>query len=174
MADTSRTLSALQTLLADNTAGAISPQDLRDMLLSLSSGYGMIYVQGGSTAQGSLSGTPAKLTAFAGNGVSSDTTPDHTDDSIAIGTAGKYLCSFHCSFTGTGSSTFQFRIAIDGVESVIGFERAFPAAPNYGSASCAGVLSLAAAEKVTVYVSSDDGGTSVTVSDAQLTVSRIE
>jgi hypothetical protein len=35
MADTARTLAALQTLLADNSNGDISPQDLRDMLLSL-------------------------------------------------------------------------------------------------------------------------------------------
>lgn len=34
MPDTLRTLSALQTLLADNTAGDISPQDVRDMLVS--------------------------------------------------------------------------------------------------------------------------------------------
>ncbi len=34
MADTVRTLSALQTLLADNSAGAISEQDLRDFLVS--------------------------------------------------------------------------------------------------------------------------------------------
>lgn len=35
MPDTIRTLSALQTLLADNTAGDISPQDVRDMLVSV-------------------------------------------------------------------------------------------------------------------------------------------
>lgn len=35
MVDTIRTLSALQTLLADNTAGDISAQDVRDMLVSV-------------------------------------------------------------------------------------------------------------------------------------------
>lgn len=34
MADTIRTTAALQTILADNTGGDISPQDLRDMLVS--------------------------------------------------------------------------------------------------------------------------------------------
>ena len=34
MADTERTLSALQTLLANNISGAISAQDLRDFLVS--------------------------------------------------------------------------------------------------------------------------------------------
>ena len=40
MTDTIRTLSALQTLLADNTTGAISPQDLRDAIIS---GLGYLY-----------------------------------------------------------------------------------------------------------------------------------
>lgn len=35
MADTPRTLAALQTLLADNTVGAISAQDVRDLLVSV-------------------------------------------------------------------------------------------------------------------------------------------
>lgn len=35
MVDTVRTLSALQTLLADNTSGDISAQDVRDMLVSV-------------------------------------------------------------------------------------------------------------------------------------------
>jgi len=35
MADTPRTLAALQALLADNTAGDISPQDVRDLLVSV-------------------------------------------------------------------------------------------------------------------------------------------
>ena len=35
MVDTVRTVAALQTLLADNTTGAISAQDLRDMLVSV-------------------------------------------------------------------------------------------------------------------------------------------
>ena len=34
MTDTVRTLSALQALLADNTSGGISPQDLRDAVIS--------------------------------------------------------------------------------------------------------------------------------------------
>ena len=38
MVDTVRTLTALQTILADNTSGDISAQDLRDMLLSVHPG----------------------------------------------------------------------------------------------------------------------------------------
>lgn len=44
MADTQRNLDALQTLLADNATGDISPQDLRDMLVSMYPGHAQAYV----------------------------------------------------------------------------------------------------------------------------------
>lgn len=44
MADTQRTKSALATLLADNTSGAISPQDLRDLMESLHFSFGSLYI----------------------------------------------------------------------------------------------------------------------------------
>ena len=44
MADTARTLAALQTLLADNATGDISAQDLRDMLVSLQNDHGEMSV----------------------------------------------------------------------------------------------------------------------------------
>lgn len=46
MSDTVRTLSALQTLLADNTTGTISPQDLRDAVISA---LGHLFVAATST-----------------------------------------------------------------------------------------------------------------------------
>ena len=39
MADTIRSLATLATMLADNTAGEISPQDLRDAVLTIQPGY---------------------------------------------------------------------------------------------------------------------------------------
>lgn len=44
MADTPRTKAALATLFADNVAGDISPQDLRDFLESMSLPFGEMYV----------------------------------------------------------------------------------------------------------------------------------
>lgn len=42
MVDTVRTVAQLQALLADNTTGDISPQDLRDFLVSVQPPYGSI------------------------------------------------------------------------------------------------------------------------------------
>jgi hypothetical protein len=44
MVDTDRTIASLQSLLADNTTGDISAQDVRDLLVSLSVKYGDMYV----------------------------------------------------------------------------------------------------------------------------------
>lgn len=53
MADTMRSLSTLATLLADNSAGNISPQDLRDAVLAtVQPGHGEIYIS--SSAETSI------------------------------------------------------------------------------------------------------------------------
>lgn len=44
MAETQRTISDLQTLLADNTSGDISPQDSRDVMETLRAGHAEIYI----------------------------------------------------------------------------------------------------------------------------------
>ena len=56
MADTRRTLSALQTLLANNITGAVSPQDMRDVLVSLMVRTGHLSQQG-NVAETSITGS---------------------------------------------------------------------------------------------------------------------
>lgn len=46
MADTARTLTALKALLPDNTSGDITPQDLRDVLVSCLGEWGFQYKMG--------------------------------------------------------------------------------------------------------------------------------
>lgn len=50
MPDVQRTVAEIDTLLADNTAGNISPQDLRDAFESWRNGHGQIYVKFADTA----------------------------------------------------------------------------------------------------------------------------
>lgn len=62
MADTVRTLSALQTLLADNSSGAISPQDVRDFLVSVFPRIGAAAsVADGGTIIHGLGATPTSV-----------------------------------------------------------------------------------------------------------------
>lgn len=48
MADTARSIAALKALLADNSTGAISAQDLRDAVETLQINYGELYVSSSS------------------------------------------------------------------------------------------------------------------------------
>lgn len=54
MADTLRTKSAVLSLLADNNVGAISPQDIRDTVISLLNDHGQLY-QAGTPAATTIS-----------------------------------------------------------------------------------------------------------------------
>jgi hypothetical protein len=172
MADTRRTLAAILALLADNTAGDISPQDLRDFVISAMGEYASIYVSGGVTAQ-TVSGTPAKMTGFAANGISAGATPDHTNDQITIGTAGDYQIDFQLgSFTGTNGSTVTLNIYVNGATSSIPpIVRALSNPAAAGSGVTGGQLTLAASDVVTVYVSSTS--TSYTPASAVLKVARL-
>jgi hypothetical protein len=60
MADTRRTVAALQALLADNVAGDISPQDVRDFLVSTAPAYGALYISSPAASTISVAGTPVK------------------------------------------------------------------------------------------------------------------
>ena len=57
MADTQRSVSAVLALLADNTAGDISAQDLRDAFVSWRMGMGQIYVAATDRATVTISDT---------------------------------------------------------------------------------------------------------------------
>ena len=62
MAETQRSLAEILTLLADNTQGNISPQDIRDMVISISSVHGKQYFTGSTTETIiSTSGTYVKI-----------------------------------------------------------------------------------------------------------------
>ena len=175
MADTSKTLAEILALLADNTTGAISPQDMRDTILSCLSGYGHISVLGGATNQTGITSTPAKLTAFAADGPSSsDVTPAHGDDSLTVTIDGKYKVEAQLSFSGTASKTFLVRAYVDGVVTTIGCQRKLGTGGDVGSCSFNGILSLTAAQVVTLYISSSDGGTDFLTVDGQLCLTRVE
>lgn len=60
MPDTVRSISSLQTLLADNTSGAISAQDLRDMLVSVLHASGSMTWTVPAASTISTPGTPVK------------------------------------------------------------------------------------------------------------------
>lgn len=75
MADTRRTVAALQALFPDNATGDISPQDLRDFLVSASSAHGIMYISSSAETTISVAGTAVKA---AGTTASANASSDVT------------------------------------------------------------------------------------------------
>jgi hypothetical protein len=173
MADTVRTLAQLQALLPDNVAGDISPQDLRDFLVSVLGVYGAILVTDGVTGQ-TPGTTPVKLTAFTTNGLARNVVPDHTNDRLTIGAngAGDYLIIFQSSFSGSNNATFELEFYLNQVATGYKTSRKLGSAGDVGSASLIGLGSLVDGDEIEIFV---DGGAgeSLTVEDAQLIAVRI-
>lgn len=174
MADTIRTLTALLNLLADNTTGDISPQDIRDMLVTVHGVYGGIYVADGATPQTGIDTTPTKITGWTNNTASAGTTPDQANNQIAVGTDGVYLIWASVGFSGSNNTTFEGHLRINDVESYAGFHRKLSASGDVGSASFVSLLILSADDVLSIYVESDaGGGASMTPVDTQFIVFRV-
>ena len=173
MTDTARSLSALQTLLADNVAEDITPQDLRDMLVSCLGIYGSIscfeyYTQQDNPDSG------AKLTCFDTDGNAFGVTVDNTTDSITIDIDGNYDITFQASLYGTAGASTKFRLRINGVEQNFGCNVTLAAANGIASVSfLASGISLVATDVLTIYVEMSGSTDDFSIVDAQFTVRMI-
>jgi hypothetical protein len=176
MVDTPRTRTDLLTILADNITGDISPQDIRDMLVSIFGVWSAIYVAEGSTPQSGITTTPVKLTGFTTNiAGSGGMTPDHTDDSIEIELDGDYLVISAIAFSGSINQGFEIHVAVDGVETPFGTHRKLGPSGDEGSAIILAPLTgLVAAEKITLQANTTPSGTgSITSIDMVLFAIKI-
>lgn len=116
MADTQRTRAQLLTLLADNATGEISPQDLRDMLVSLFGVYGIISLKGNTTGQAFTADSAAKITNWQANGLAVGMTPDYANNELQVDETGTYVVlGLITSASNGGGTHFEIQIRIDGV-----------------------------------------------------------
>lgn len=96
MADTRRTLAALNSIMADNTSGNISPQDIRDMMLSLAPVYGGVKMNANATATTiSASSTPT-VSNWDSNGVQTNVREFSTTTGGRITYTGTPDVHVHC------------------------------------------------------------------------------
>lgn len=176
MADTVRTLASLLSLLADNTTGAISAQDLRDAIVSIMGVYGGLYIDDGTT--GTAVGTSYVTLDWAdgGNFGENNADADYTNDKVTIGTGGDgvYLVIFKCSATGTASATFKLRLSVNGTEDAkLCCEVLYDASGSLQQMGFCGLVTLAAADIVTIEVIADGASKTFTPKQAQLVLRRI-
>jgi hypothetical protein len=172
MVDTVRTKAALLALLADNTTGDITPQVLRDVLVTVMGCYGGVHIESGSTAQVLVSTVAEKMTEWAHNGISSEVTPDYINNEITIDEAGDYQVDFTTSFTGINNAVFDFILYVDGVTTGHGCSTTSPAAAVIQGASFSNQLTIAAGEALSIWVTSSLSG-SMTVKFSDLNLKRI-
>ena len=171
MADTVKTRAELITLLADNVSGDISPQIIRDMLVSIFGVWSGLYVADGAVAQTGITTTPVKMSGFTNNVIGvGGMTPDHTDDSIAVPVDGNYLFLAHISSSGSLNQVFEIHVAIDDVETPFGTHRKWSSGGDEGSVFIIAPLEvMSATEKVTLQVNTTPSGTGeMTPIDMQL------
>lgn len=140
MVDTIRDRSTLLTLLADNTTGQVSPQDLRDVLVSLDVMGSMSFelVPSGLNGIG-MTGAQAILLPWDAGGLSAGIAMDNAQGTMVVGTAGTYRVSFSVSaeiLSATAPAFLVFALCKNGIvpatnigATLIGIPEATPVSP---------------------------------------------
>lgn len=136
-------------------------------------GSGTWKVEGGRVF-GSLSSKPADSVAIATIGTTQKklafaTTADFANgitatvatDLFTVVTAGTYLVEFSISFSTAAAGdagVYEMMVAVDDVATAFGFKRQMSGTSDTGAASVTAILTLTAAQTVSIRVSSDEGG----------------
>ena len=145
--------------------------------------YGILQTVDGDTSSPvmtqAISGT-ALLTLWNTDGLASGLTVSSSTGKVTVTSAGIYEIDMSISFSGQLSKTFVFEIYKDDISesptpTATGFKmiRKLGTGGDVGSASLSGLVSLDAGDSVMIYVSSTDGGNSITVHQSQMKVAEV-
>lgn len=134
---------------------------------------GTLYVTGNTTAESTVDATPRKIAALDTQGVEEGLTVDEASNQITVAVAGDYLVIGSVSFSGSLSKTFNVAIYKNTSTTNLMFERKLGTGGDVGAATVSGIVTCAADDDISLYQSSTDGGTAMTITDAQLTVIRL-
>lgn len=176
MADTIRSLAELNQLFANNTEGAITEQELRDLMVSL-----MVHGEIGSLAKSAitLSSGFQPLDFNAAGAVGRGLTIDTTNKWIAdVPVDMKAEITLEVSFQGSNNNTFEFAVfrnpdtAPEQIQRLTDNERIFSAA-MVGAVKISAALQLSAGDKLQAGVRPVSGTPSFTLLRGLLRVRRI-
>lgn len=155
MADTQRDLAALQALLADNITKDISPQDMRDVLVSTLGCYGGLHMAAAPGAQ-VIGVTPLKVTGWDTVVINDGIVVGNlTDDDIDVSVAGVYLAVFTISWSGSANVTWNVDFYVDDVFHRAGAVRKLGADGDVGDAMGVIPISLTAGQVLSIYATAD-------------------
>lgn len=124
--------------------------------------YGEIYyANGGSAITLAAQDTWYQITSFDTNGVSNNTTPDHTNDHITVTKAGDYKIDFHISGHSAQSNNYVIELKKNNGATGYSETRLYSTTAVAGQVdtySGAGIISLDANDTVEVWIMRTDGG----------------
>jgi hypothetical protein len=173
MPDTQRDTTSLLALFADNTSGNISPQDLRDGVVSILGGYGGLRADGSAAQMTGLNATPTKLTVFTHNLVAdgANVVPSTANDNVTVNITGNYEVHASVSFDGSGGAVqYVFEVYVGGVAT--GVRGMVASISGTAHASASGTVAITAGQTVEVRVSTNTGSSVLTARAAQLWLKR--
>jgi len=180
MPQTERTTPEVNAILADNEAGDISPQDMRDVVASIFGGYAGLGFGGAASGSLGLTTTPVVITQYDSRISQSvdvnleGSAADQSTGIITIGQAGIYQVNFFCSFDLSANNrlvTFQaFR---NGSSGEPGLERFVSNGADVGEVAASGPAVLADGETVEIRVSLDTGTADMSFTSLGFSVFRV-
>ncbi len=174
MADTQRTLAQLQTLLANNVTGAISAQDLRDMLESLRNDHGEICVT--SAVETPIAVQNTWYTTEAGTWSLTGATAHNfsMDTNGRLQYDGAETRTFHiaCSvslLSASNNKVYELGVGVDGTVNVPSIvRRKIATGADVGSTAVHGLVALAPSSYLGLMIRNITDTTNATVSLSNL------
>lgn len=173
MADTQRTLTSCLALLANNTNGEISPQDIRDTVVSIFNNYAAMWIYNGSTTQ--VIGTSlTKMTGFAVSSSAGALAASTSNSNIAVSVTGKYFIFAQLSYSGSANTTFAiFPYVTSTGQQTVGCKRKLGSGGDAGSASFGGIITLTAGDTVELQIMADSEAKDFLPIEAQFVLIKI-
>lgn len=139
--------------------------------------YGSIGVYGNATADTSnvTPGVYNQITRFDTNGLSSNTTPDHTNDHITIDVTGDYEILFYCSFSGATGRTYSITAHKNNGATILPLVHTTRklGATDVGSCSGGFQYNLEAGDTLELWYNCDGISQTVTFQDVTLSCARL-
>jgi hypothetical protein len=175
MADTQRTLTALMTLLADNTAGAISPQDVRDLVATVRARAAQISVPLAAAAAITISDTTSYFECTAPTwSLGPADSFDQSDGNGRLTYIGTVAVMLHLACTVSFSSAsnnqqLHLRLAKNGTtDATSEVVRKVGTGADVGSAALHLIVSVAANDHISLWVRNATSAANITIQAANL------
>ena len=173
MADAARPVAQLLRELADNATGEVSPQHMRNLLVTALGVYGTLYCFDENTEQSNIGTSGITLNCFTDIRQCSGVCAFPDTDELVINHAGDYDFAFSVGFSGTFGSYINFRLAKNGAQLNAGIHRKLANADVGAASFIAHGIAAEAGDRFTIMVASDTATDDITVIDAEFSAKMV-